>query len=158
MRSTTHSSFDWSCPPAPCIRPVCAAPAGPSWTLRLPLQAHPNRTYFSTLKSAPSSPVQGLRATTFSVELGARLCNLLGCPPHLSATAQSRGIPPSHVGWRQGRHPLRPPGPPSALRCFRDTLLCRYIPGDGCRHSGIRCGGTCSEEGSQVCPERAWRL
>ena len=43
---------------------------------------------FSTLKSAPNSPVHGLRATIFSVELGARACNLLGCPLHWSPTAR----------------------------------------------------------------------
>ena len=83
--SATHSSFDWGCLPAPCMPRACTAAAGSSLT---PLQAHPSRTSFSTLKSAPSSPPHGLHATIFSVELGAMLCNLLGCPPHLSPTAR----------------------------------------------------------------------
>ena len=72
-------------------------------TLRKPsvqsshLQAPLSRTSFSTLKRAPSSPQQGLRATIFSVELGARSCNLLGRPPYLSPTA------------RDSRDPTQPP-------------------------------------------------
>ena len=64
---------------------------------RPPPQAHLSPTSLSTLKSAPSSPLQGLRATIFSVELGARSCNLLGRPPYLSPTA------------RDSRDPTQPP-------------------------------------------------
>ena len=58
-----------------------------------PLQAHPSWTSFSTLKKAHSSPPHGLRTTMLSVELGARSCNPLGCPPHLSPTAQESRDP-----------------------------------------------------------------
>ena len=85
VRSATRFSFDWGCLPAPCMRRACAAAAGPSLT---PLRAHPSRTSFSTLKSDPSSPAHRLRATMLSVELGARSCDLLGCPPHLRPTAR----------------------------------------------------------------------
>ena len=88
---------------------ACAAAAGPSL---IPLQAHPNLTTFSTLKSAPStlksapsSPLQGLRATIFSVELGARSCNLLGCPPHLSPTAQ-KSRDPTQSPWPGDREDI----------------------------------------------------
>ena len=66
---------------APRVRCGCGA-------LVEPPQAHLSPTSFSTLKSAPSSPLQGLRATIFSVELGARSCNLPWCPPPLSPTAR----------------------------------------------------------------------
>ena len=65
-----RSSFDWDCVPAPCMRRVCAAAAGPSLT---PLRTHLGRTSFSTLKSAPSSLVHGARCSASYT-----LLNLLG--------------------------------------------------------------------------------
>ena len=68
-------------------RPMHAGP----WLI--PFQVHLSRTSFSTLKSAPSSPLHGLHATIFSVELCARSYNLLGCPPHLIPTVRESRDP-----------------------------------------------------------------
>ena len=90
-RACDHLPLQFSCQISTvCMGRACAADAGPSLP---PLQAHRNRTAFSTLKRAPSSPLDGLRDTMFSVELGARSCNLLRYAPHLSPTARKSRDP-----------------------------------------------------------------
>ena len=53
-----------------------------------PLPGSYEPDFFQHAQKCPSSPLQGLRATIFSVELGSRSCNLPGCPPPLSPTAR----------------------------------------------------------------------
>ena len=61
-----------------------------------PLRAHPSRTSFSALKSAPSSPVQGLRATSLepncSKVAGSNPATSAGDRAHILCVVQDRPL------------------------------------------------------------------
>jgi hypothetical protein len=67
------------------VHPMCVVAVGPLWT---PPPDLLRQISSSTLRNAPNLPSHGLRATIFSVELGAKSCDQQGFPPRLSRTAR----------------------------------------------------------------------
>ena len=81
--------------PSPCcpLRHAHTQPGAATGLAHVQQAADADPSSDELVPGTPSSRPQGLRATIFSVELGARSCNLPGCLPLLSPTARESRDP-----------------------------------------------------------------